>query len=167
MSMKYKTTKDGLTKLITELESVKRKKGKVGAFNGDHAWLVGIHEYGCNIEVTPKMRAFLHKQGLHLKDSTTHIHIPERSFLRAGHDKNVDRIMKQTGRAISLVVDGRMSMDEVLDLYGQQMATAIKEYAVRLSSPPNHPYTIEQKGSSNPLVGTESSMIESITWKVE
>ena len=87
--------------------------------------------------------------------------------MRAGHDKNVDRIMKQTGRAISLVVDGRMSMDEVLDLYGQQMATAIKEYAVRLSSPPNHPYTIEQKGSSNPLVGTESSMIESITWKVE
>lgn len=167
MNIKYKTTKDGLTKLVSELKGVKNKKVKVGAFNGDHAWLAGIHEYGCNIEVTPKMRAFLHRQGLHLKDSTTHIHIPERSFLRAGHDKNVDRIMTQTGRAIALVIDGRMSMDEVLDLYGQQMATAIKTYAIQLSKPENHPYTIEQKGSSNPLVGTESSMIEGITWKVE
>lgn len=46
MSVKYKTTKDGLTKLVTELQGVKNKKVKVGAFNGDHAWLAGIHEYG-------------------------------------------------------------------------------------------------------------------------
>lgn len=61
-----------------------------------------------------------------------------------------------------------MSVDRMLDMCGEQMATAIKEYATELSSPPNHPYTVDQKGTSNPLIGTESSMIEEgITWKKE
>ena len=110
------------------------------------------------------MRAFLHSQGLHLKESTTHIHIPERSFLRSGHDKNVDKVMKQTERALSQVVAGKMDIDTLLDLYGEQMATAIKTYARDLSRPANHPFTTERKGSSNPLVDS-GSMIEGITWK--
>ena len=112
------------------------------------------------------MRAYLHTQGLHLKDSTKVIKIPERSFLRTGHDKNADRIIKQTERVLSQVVAGKMSVDDMLDLCGQQFATAIKEYATSLSSPPNHPFTVDQKGSSNPLVDS-GGMIESITWEVE
>ena len=120
--------------------------------------------YGCNIPVTPKMRAFLHSQGLHLKDSTTHIKIPERSFIRNGHDENVDRILTQTGRAIGQVLAGKLSVDDLLDLYGEQMATAIKTYMRDLSSPANHPYTVEQKGSSNPLIDT-GQLLESIIWE--
>ena len=112
------------------------------------------------------MRAFLHSQGLHLKDSTTVIKIPERSFLRSGHDDNFDRVLKQTERAIGQVVAGKMSEDDVLDLYGEQMATAIKTYMQRLKKPANHPYTVDQKGSSNPLVDT-GQLIESITWRKE
>ena len=59
-----------------------------------------------------------------------------------------------------------MSVDDMLDLYGQQMATAIKTYMRDLSQPPNHPYTVEQKGSSNPLIDT-GAMLESITWRKE
>lgn len=125
--------------------------------------LAGIHEYGCHIPVTPKMRAFLHHQGLHLKASTTEIVIPERSFLRNGHDENVDRVLTQTEKAIGQVIAGKMTVDDLLDLCGEQMATAIKQYARDLSSPANHPYTTDQKGSSNPLVDT-GQMIESITW---
>lgn len=163
---KYTTKFDGLTKIATQIEGLKKRTVKVGALQGDYAWLAGIMEYGCNIPVTPKMRAFLSANGLHLKKSTTVIRIPERSFLRAGHDKNADRVMTQTGRALSLVVAGRMSVDELLDLCGQQMATAIKTYMRDLDSPPNHPYTIEQKGSSNPLIDT-GGLLESITWKKE
>lgn len=163
--MKHTTKFDKLTEMQVQLEGMKAKKVKVGALQGDHAWLAGIHEYGLDIEVTPKMRAFLHHQGLHLKDSTTHIRIPERSFLRSGHDANIDRVMQQTNRAISQVLAGKMSVDDMLDLCGQQLATAIKTYARDLSNPANHPYTIEQKGSSNPLVGTTGQMIEGITWK--
>ena len=162
--MKYTTKFDKLTKLTTQLEGMKGKKVKVGALQGDNAWLAGIHEYGCRIKVTPKMRAFLHHQGLHLKDSTTEIVIPERSFLRSGHDANIDRVMEQTNRAISQVVAGKMSVDDMLDLCGQQLATAIKKYMRDLDNPANHPYTVEQKGSSNPLVDT-GGLLESITWK--
>lgn len=112
------------------------------------------------------MRAFLHYNGLHLKDNTTEIVIPERSFLRTGHDKNADRIIKQTERALSQVLSGKMSIDDMLDLYGEQMATAIKLYMRDLKNPPNHPYTIEQKGSSNSLIDT-GGLLESIVWKKE
>lgn len=112
------------------------------------------------------MRAFLHRQGLHLKPTTTEIVIPERSFLRKGHDENVDRIIKQTERALGQVIVGDMSVDDMLDLYGEQMATAIKTYMRNLKTPPNHPFTTEQKGSSNPLIDT-GDLLESITWKKE
>ena len=46
------------------------------------AQLGAIHEFGATIKVTPKMRAYLHYKGIHLKDSTTTITIPARSFLR-------------------------------------------------------------------------------------
>lgn len=163
--MKYTTKYDKLTEMKVQLEGMKGKAVKVGAMQGDHAWLAGIHEYGLDIEVTPKMRAFLHRQGLHLKKSTTHIRIPERSFLRSGHDANIDRVMQQTNRAISQVLAGKMSVDDMLDLCGEQLATAIKTYMRDLDSPANHPYTVEQKGSSNPLIGTTGHLIESITWK--
>ena len=47
-----------------------------------NAELGAIHEFGATINVTPKMRAFLHYIGVHLKADTTQITIPERSFLR-------------------------------------------------------------------------------------
>ena len=127
--------------------------------------LAGIHEYGLNIEVTPKMRAYLHGQGLHLKDTTQYIKIPERAFLRNGHDENAKRIMKQTERALSAVINGSMSVDEMLDLCGQQFATAIKDYMSKTE--PNHPFTIEQKGSSTPLTGKTGGLVESIDWRIE
>lgn len=166
MKVKYTTKMDNLTRIATQLQGMNGKKVEIGALQGEHAWLAGIHEYGCEIPVTPKMRAFLHHQGLHLSPNTTVIRIPERSFLRNGHDENADRVMEQTSRAVSQVIAGKMSVDDMLDLCGQQFATAIKKYARDLSDPPNHPYTVDQKGSSNPLVQT-GGLIESIIWRVE
>lgn len=164
MGVKIKTVTNKIPTIISAAKGMKNKKVEVGALQGDNAWLAGIHEFGVDIPVTSKMRAFLHSQGLHLRKETTHIKIPERSFLRSGHDENVDRILKQTERAIILVLDGKMSVDDLLDLYGQQMATAIKLYMRDLKDPENHPFTIEQKGSSNPLIDT-GGMLESITWR--
>lgn len=166
MGVKWTTKTNKLPNLYKTVKAIGDRGVKVGALQGDNAWLAGIHEYGCRITVTPKMRAFLHRQGLHLKDSTTEIVIPERSFLREGHDDNSARIITQTERALGQVLAGKMSIDDMLDLYGEQMATAIKTYMRDLKSPPNHPYTVEQKGSSNPLVDT-GGLIESITWKRE
>lgn len=164
MKITHKVKINKIPKMVDTLQALNGKSVEIGALQGENAWLAGIHEYGLEIKVTPKMRAYLHHQGLHLKDSTDVIKIPERSFLRSGHDENADRILKQTERAISLVIDGKMSVDDLLDLYGQQFVTAIKKYMRDLSSPENHPYTIEQKGSSNPLIDT-GGMLESITWR--
>lgn len=165
MGIKHRTKVDNLTKLTTSLSSLKSRKVKVGA-SGEQDWLAGIHEYGLEIAVTPKMRAFLHSQGLHLSPTTTVIKIPERSFLRTGHDKNIDRVIKQTERAVGQVVAGKMSVDQMLDLCGEQLATAIKTYMRELSTPTNHPFTIERKGSSNPLIDT-GGLLESITWETD
>lgn len=53
-----------------------------GGIIGDEANIAAVHEFGCTIHVTPKMRAYLHYQGIHLKASTQYIHIPARPFLR-------------------------------------------------------------------------------------
>lgn len=47
-----------------------------------NAELGTIHEFGCTITVTEKMRNYLHSQGLHLKKDTMTVVIPTRSFLR-------------------------------------------------------------------------------------
>ena len=47
-----------------------------------NAELGAIHEFGATINVTEKMRAYLHHIGIHLKPNTTSIVIPTRSFLR-------------------------------------------------------------------------------------
>ena len=110
------------------------------------------------------MRKYLAAQGLYLKASTTHITIPERSFLRTSHDEYADEIAKKASMALGQVINGKMSPDTWLDMFGEMMATKVKQYIRDLKSPPNHPFTIDQKGSSNPLVDT-GNLLESITWE--
>ena len=64
-----------------------------------NAHLGAIHEFGATINVTDKMRAYLHHIGIHLKKDTTQIVIPARSFLRdtllskEGKDELLERVM--------------------------------------------------------------------------
>lgn len=165
MRVKFETKFDNLPKLKATLAHIDGKKVSVGV-RGENAWLAGIHEYGCRIVITPKMRAWLHANGLHVRESTKEIVIPERSFLRNGFDSNKDKIIKDTKILLSLTVDGRISGDEVLKQCGSWLRDAIKEYAIDLKKPANHPFTVERKGSSNPLVST-SDMIDHIEYEIE
>jgi hypothetical protein len=128
--------------------------------------LAAIHEYGLEIEVTDKMRGFLATQGLHLKKTTKYIKIPERSFLRSSHDENAEAVLKEAERALGQVLGGQMSLDQYLDMIGRNYVTMVKDYIVELNSPPNHPFTVEQKGSSNPLVSS-GGLVESISYRVK
>lgn len=166
MGVKYKTVKDNFPDMIKSLEALNGKKVNVGCIKGNSQWLAAIHEYGCNIPVTPKMRAYLHHKGLHLSPNTTVIKIPERSFLRTGHDTHIDDVLKKADLMLGQVIDGKMSEEQLLDFIGLTLSTKIKTYARDLSSPPNHPFTKEQKGSSNPLVDT-GNMIEGISFEVK
>lgn len=112
------------------------------------------------------MRAWLHANGLHVKDSTTEIVIPERSFLRTGFNECYPAALDKAERILPIVLDGRMSEEQFYEVIGTLVRDGIKDHAVSLNSPPNHSFTVQRKGSSNPLVDT-GDLINSIEFKVE
>lgn len=146
------------------IDAINGEGVEVGVIHGEHKWLAAIHEYGLKIEVTPAMRKYLATQGLHLKKSTTHINIPERSFLRTGYDDARDTVMKHARLMLADVTAGTMSEALLFKGVGIELSDAIKDHARDLKNPPNHPFTTERKGSSNPLVDT-GDMIGGITWR--
>ncbi len=168
MGVKVTTKKNNFPKMEISLKSLNGKKVNVGVLGGgENAWLAGIHEYGCNIPVTEKMRKYLHSQGLHLKPTTTEIHIPERSFLRTGHDTYIEEILNKIDALMTSVAGGDMSSDEICQIVGDLLSSKIKYFARELSDPPKHPFTIEQNGGkTNPLIDS-GSMIGSISYEVE
>ena len=164
VGVKHTTNKNEFPSMRKRLDGINGKGVEVGVLQGEHAWLASIHEYGCDIEVTPKMRAYLHSRGLHLRESTTRIRIPERSFLRTGYDEARDDVLKHARQMMADVAAGAMSEAALYKAVGIELADAIKDYARNLDSPANHPFTTENKGSSNPLVDT-GDMIGGITWR--
>ena len=165
MRVSWTTKKNLVPKMEKAASDLDGRSVQAGVF-GEQAWLAGIHEYGCKIKVTDKMRAYLHRQGLHLKDSTEYITIPERAFLRTGYDEGRAAIVQGAEDLLPFVLSGDYSSDQFLAQVGQFMASHIIDYATALSSPSNHPFTVEQKGSSNPLVDT-GDLIGSISYEVQ
>jgi len=165
VTARWKTTKNGFPSMVKRMQAIAGKAVEVGVFKGEHAWLAPIHEYGLDIVVTPAMRAYLHGQGLHLKDSTTHIHIPERSFLRAGYDAGSKQVMQHAQLLMADVAAGKLDVEAFFDAVGMELVDIIKDYAIDLKNPANHPFTIDNKGSSNPLVSTGDMIEQGITWR--
>lgn len=151
--------------MIAEIKNLNGKKIKVGVA-GENAWIAGIHEYGCRITITEKMRNWLKANGLPVRASTSHITIPERSFLRGGFDNCSDEIAEKISMMVPLVLNGEISEKTFYDTTGILFRDRVKDYAVSLNSPSNHPFTIKRKGSSNPLVDT-GEMIDNISYEVE
>lgn len=168
MGVKFKTVKDDFPKMEASLKGLNGKKVNVGVLGGgEQAWLAGIHEYGCNIPVTEKMRKYLHSQGLHLKPSTKNIHIPERSFLRTGHDTHIDEVLDKFDKILPDLVDGNMDSDELCELIGQMLRDKIVDYATNLSEPAKHPFTLQRNGGKpNPLIDS-GHMIGAIDFEVK
>lgn len=164
VSVKWTVNKDLLKKMKLNADAVSGTSIEVGALEGEHQWLAGIHEYGCDIPVTPKMRGWLGAHGMHLSPKTTHIHIPERSFLRAGYDKEGKAVAKHAALILADVAAGRISPEALYEAVGEDLSGRIKEYAIGLSSPSKHPFTLAQGAPSNPLVQT-GDMIAGITWR--
>lgn len=166
---------NNIPQAIKTIDKINRKKVKVGYFSGDFydgddkitvKGLAAVHEFGIQIKVTPKMRTFLHAHGLHLKPTTTHITIPERSFVRTGADKAGPAIIKKTEEFIVDVIEGNIPVEEFYEQVGNELRSKIQEFAIDLRNPANHPFTIENKNSSNPLVDS-GNMIASMEVEVK
>lgn len=142
---------------------------EIGIFGDNDSKLLMIarvNEFGVDIQVTDAMRAYLHATGLHLSSDTETITIPERAFLRGSFDNNKRAMQKEAESVLNKILQLKVDAQSGLDLIGQLIVTQIQSYMTQLSSPANHPYTVDKKGSSNPLIDTGKLRDEGITYKV-
>lgn len=142
-----------IPEIIADLSKINQMKAKVGYIAGSEQEMIArVHEFGARILVTDKMRGYLASQGMHLKATTTHIVIPERSFLRTGSEQAIENVQRKANELIGQVIAGNVSPDLFFEMLGLELKDKIKEFAIDLSNPVNHPFTVERKGSENPLV---------------
>ena len=119
-----------------------------------------VHEFGVKIKVTDKMRGYLGSQGLHLKKSTTVISIPARPFMRNSFDNSEDDLSDFGVKLADQFLNDKIDLDTLLEVWGDYYRAEMQNSVVsrELDLEPNHPFTIERKGSETPLVNT-SEMI--------
>lgn len=129
--------------------------------NLDLAGLGAVHEFGCKIPVTDKMRGFFFKEfGVNLKKTTTHIVIPSRSFLQMPLERRHD-LMRKLKEKIGDSEDALYYLEKTGDIQSIAMMLGlsgveqIKE-AFETSGwgewEPNNEITLHGKGSSMPLI---------------
>lgn len=92
--------------------------------------------------------------------------IPERSFLRAGIQKNRQQFTRLNFTSLRRVANANLTIREALDLLGLYAASAVKREIVEGNFKPNAPATIKAKGSDKPLIDS-GAMRQAITWTVE
>lgn len=139
-----------LQKLFASLGS-QRPTVKVGIFGGQEPTGIGtvqlatIHEFGAPAA-----------------------NIPERSFLRSTMDRGKPEYLETMKKLLGLVIDGRATVHDVLELLGQRISADVKKYIATGPGvpPPLRPATIRRKGSDRPLVDT-GRMLASITYEVD
>lgn len=166
MGFQTKTKVDLTKQMESAAKSLDGISVEVGVIKGEHQWLAGIHEYGCTIPVTPRMRAYLHRIGVHLKKTTTQIVIPERSFLRTGYDTNRDDIVRRAERLLPDVLDRKMSADQYIETVATHARDKIHDYATALDDPPKKDWPTRDPAKTNPLV-ISGDMINGIEYEVK
>lgn len=154
-----------LLKVLEAFENTKIEIGILSSAGEKMLMIANVNEFGISIDVTPKMRGYLHSIGIHLKKTTTQIHIPERSFIRAGYEASKKDFQQKFSGLLQKVILGEMSVDSFFDFCGEYCVGKIREFLVDLRTPPNHPITAERKKSSNPLIDT-GHLKDSISYRI-
>lgn len=80
------------------------------------------------------------------------IGVPKRDFMTPATQRWKDFCTEVVNSMKMEILEGKIDIDNVLNLVGQKGADIISEEIIRLREPPNSPETIARKKSSNPLV---------------
>jgi hypothetical protein len=161
---------EDLVRLRRELAALNKmsiRVGVLGSAGGEMLTIANVHEFGCTIEVTPKMRGyFRHNFGVNLRGDTNAINIPERSFIRASFDTGQEQLAKTVKNAFGKVIRGdktaQQAMEEIGLLAAQMTQMFINEGNVK---PPNSELTLDRKSQKTPLVDS-GRLVNSITFEV-
>lgn len=169
MPIKYEVSGDD--DLSRQLKKLNRKKVNIGIVGKSDSLLLtyaAVNEYGANIKITPKMRKYLASQGLNLKATTTHIVIPERSYIRSTFDnkkvlKALENKIVPTAAKVAL---GKLPAESILEYIGIYYTAAIKSTIANMREPENHPFTVERKGSGKGLLIDSGRLLTAISYEV-
>lgn len=163
-----------------KLKSIGNRKIRVGWFKESTydgktpvAQVAVWNEYGVpNIPVTDKMRGFLGANGLHLKKSTTHLHIPARPFMRTCCDDNRGKWKEEMQNGVQAVLAGNVTAEQMTEMIGGMVAGDLQESISKVRTPPLSTATVmfrqNRKGgaSSDQPLNDTGLMIASVTYKV-
>ena len=153
---------------LKELNGARVRVGIVGESDSKLLTYAAVNEYGANIKITPKMRNFLHWIGIHVKNETTHIIIPERSYIRATFDnkKVFDKLKKKIQPLLKSVLNGGNEASDILDFIGLQLTSDVKSTIANMKEPVNHPVTIKRKGKGKGLLVDSGRLTNAISYEV-
>ncbi len=168
MGVKVKEEFNYIPKIRKALEFLGSHHLEIGIFGEDDSkilMIARVQEYGVEIKVTEAMRNYLHAAGLHLRGETDKITIPERSFMRAGFDVKRKDFQKKGEEIVYKVIGLKLTSQAGLDILGNYIVGQLQDYLTKIRNPANHPFTINQKGSSNPLIN-EGRLRQAITYKI-
>lgn len=143
--------------------AIKKKKTKLeGYANMSEVATVGVfNEFGTEQKVTKKQSGFLHHIGLHKQPGDT-IKVKPRPFMSTSFDENLQGLDNLKNKLYDKIIKGQSTTHRALKVIGEWMTTKIKKKIRDLKDPPNTPFTIANKKSSNPLIDT-GQMINSVT----
>src|SRR5690606_37422759 len=116
--------------LVRQLKSFDNLKLRIGIFalGGSKIFMVArVHEYGIDIPVTDKMRAWFLAQGMPLRKDTDRIRIPERSYLRTGWDKNEPAFQRKAAQLMDMVLQGEVKAYDAREELGEYTVQKIRE----------------------------------------
>lgn len=129
---------------------------ELAKLRGNKYVTVGIHEDAGNTEdgeMTQAQNGALQNFG---NDK-----IPARPWLIPGVESATSDVID----TIASGIENGLSTEQIMEQVGAIAVGATQQYITDLRDPPNAPYTIEKKGSDNPLIDT-GSMRSSVTYKV-
>lgn len=155
MSVTVKNFQLAKAELLRELQN----------FRGGLSVTVGIHEdagqHGQDGITNAQLGALLNYGNPHNTLFGHPAPVPARPWLIPGVESATQDIIDTIQDAVA----HGATLDNTMEQIGAFAAGATQTYMTDLKEPPNSPYTIEQKGSSNPLIDT-GALRQSITWKV-
>jgi hypothetical protein len=167
--MSFKDTRNySLADKLKELNGARVRVGIVGESDSKLLTYAAVNEYGANIKITPKMRKFLHWIGIHIKNETTHIVIPERSYIRSTFDnkKVFNKLKKKIQPLLRSVLSGGNEASDILDFIGLQLTSDVKQTIANMKGPVNHPVTIKRKGEGKGLLVDSGRLTNAISYEV-
>lgn len=164
--LKIKEEKKQFRKHKQQAEKLSRSHAEVGWIGDREQVLKAIfHEYGANIPVTNKMRNKLLTMGVHLREDTHFISIPERPFLRAGYDAYEGELNKLMQSLVSKALAGTITTEQALERAAKELKKHIQAHMEKGAFAPNAKLTEKLKGGNHPLID-ERKLIDKLEYEV-